>query len=172
MPKLLTRLHRLALVLAVALPAAAPLALPAPASASSGQSELQCLAEALYFEARGEPLAGQKAVAEVILNRRDSGRFPSSVCGVVTQGSKAGCQFSYNCGGKRRAIREKAAYMRVKKVAEAALAGAPRNLTGGATYFHTPAVRPSWSRKFTRTTRIGSHIFYRTGSGSRKLASN
>ncbi|AXC49998.1 cell wall hydrolase [Paracoccus suum] len=150
------------------------LALPDPASASptnSSPAELKCLAEALYFEARGEPLAGQKAVAEVILNRRDSGRFPTSICGVVKQGGKGGCQFSYHCGGANRAIREKSAYMRVKRVAEAALAGSPRNLTGGATYFHTPAVRPSWSKRFTRTARIGRHIFYRPGK-SQRVASN
>lgn len=154
-------------------------ALPAPASASPEgtrtanvpQSELTCLTEALYFEARGESVAGQKAVAEVILNRRDSGRFPGSICGVVKQGNKGGCQFSYQCGGGSRAIREKGAYMRVKRVAEAALSGTPRTLTGGATYFHTPAVRPSWSKRFTRTVRIGSHIFYRPG-GAQRVAAN
>lgn len=165
MRKLLAAPLFILLALAFALP------LPGIAKANTSDAELTCLAEALYFEARGEPVAGQKAVAEVILNRRDSGRFPGSVCGVVTQGSRGGCQFSYHCGGNSRAIREKGAYMRVKQVAQAALNGAPRNLTGGATYFHTPAVRPSWSRRFTRTTRIGSHIFYRQGGGQR-VASN
>lgn len=126
--------------------------------------DLQCMAEALYFEARGESRAGQRAVAEVILNRVDSGRFPNNVCGVVNQRG----QFSYTISGSRK-IRNKSAYMRVRTVAQEALSGAPRTLTSGATYFHTPQVRPSWSRRFTRTTRIGSHIFYRQG---RKLAAN
>jgi len=128
--------------------------------------DLSCLAEALYYEARGEGSAGQKAVAEVILNRVDHPRFPKSVCGVVNQSG----QFSYH-GRVSKRFSEKAAYQRAKHIAKAALAGAPRNLTGGATYFHTGGVRPSWSRKFTRTTRIGSHIFYHSGGGQR-LASN
>ncbi len=128
--------------------------------------DLTCLTEALYFEARGEGTAGQKAVAEVILNRVDHPRFPKSVCGVVNQSG----QFSYH-GRVAKRFSEKGAYLRAKNVAMAALSGAPRDLTGGATYFHTPAVRPSWSRKFTRTARIGSHIFYRSG-GAQRLASN
>lgn len=166
MPALKTLFFRLGAALALAFAATMPLA--TPAAAESG-SELKCLADTLYFEARGESVAGQKAVAEVILNRRDSGKFPSTICGVVKQGSNKGCQFSYNCGGKSRAIREKAAYARIHKIAQAALAGAPRDLTNGATYFHTTGVRPSWSRKFTRTTKIGRHIFYSEG---RRLASN
>ena len=168
MPTIKSSLPRLGAAIAVAITTMLPLSLPTPAAANSA-SELKCLADTLYFEARGESTSGQKAVAEVILNRRDSGQFPETVCGVVKQGSSKGCQFSYNCGGKTRAIREKAAYARVHKVAQAALAGAPRDLTNGATYFHTTAVSPSWSRKFTRTTKIGSHIFY---SDNRRLASN
>ncbi|MDK8872095.1 cell wall hydrolase [Paracoccus sp. SSJ] len=125
-------------------------------------TDLQCLSEALYFEARGEGVQGQQAVAEVILNRVDHPRFPKTVCGVVNQRG----QFTYN---KSARIREKGTYARVQKVAMAALAGAPRTLTNGATYFHTRAVRPSWSKRFERTTRIGSHIFYRS---DRRLASN
>ena len=128
------------------------------------EDDLACLTEALYFEARGEGRQGQAAVAEVILNRVDSRAFPSSICGVVNQRS----QFSYTIGGKKR-IGNKAAYLRVRNIAEAALAGAPRNLTNGATYFHTPAVRPAWSHRFQRTVQIGRHIFYRTGQ---RVASN
>ncbi|MGV6812357.1 MAG: cell wall hydrolase [Brevirhabdus sp.] len=128
-----------------------------------GGSDLKCLSEALYFEARGETVKGQFAVAEVILNRVDSGKFPNSVCGVINQGTgrKFACQFTYTCDGRAEVIREKAAYDRVSKVARLMLDGAPRNLTSGATYYHTTAVRPSWSRKFTRTTKIGVHLFYR-----------
>ena len=127
------------------------------------QADLQCLSEALYFEARGEGAQGQRAVAEVILNRVDHPRFPKTVCGVVNQRG----QFTYN---KNARIREKGTFARVQKVAIAALSGAPRTLTDGATYFHTRQVKPSWSRRFERTTRIGSHIFYR--SGVRRVASN
>lgn len=130
-------------------------------------AELQCLADTLYFEARGESSRGQAAVAEVILNRVESGRFPNSICGVVKQGSSAGCQFSYNCG-KPRPITDRAAYARVQSVARAALVS-PRSLTDGATYFHTPQVRPSWSRRFVKTVQIDNHIFYRPGM---RVASN
>ncbi|MCR8550697.1 cell wall hydrolase [Salipiger sp. P9] len=132
---------------------------------ASGGAQWQCLAEALYFEARGETLKGQFAVAEVILNRVDSPRFPNSVCGVINQGTgrKFACQFTYTCDGHPENINEPAAWDRVAKVAKAMLAGAPRALTNGATYYHTHAVRPSWSRKFTRTASIGDHFFYRPG---------
>jgi spore germination cell wall hydrolase CwlJ-like protein len=127
----------------------------------TGGPELQCLTEALYHEARGETLQGQVAVAEVILNRVQDVSFPSSVCGVVNQGNGQGCQFSYTCDGKTDQMREAGAPARAAKIAKVMLDGAPRKLTDGATYFHTPAVNPSWSKRFTRTTQIGSHIFYR-----------
>ncbi|QFQ86314.1 cell wall hydrolase [Paracoccus kondratievae] len=125
-------------------------------------NDLQCLSEALYFEARGEGLRGQQAVAEVILNRVDHPRFPKTVCGVVNQRG----QFTYNKGAR---IREKGTFARVQKVAVAALSGAPRTLTNGATYFHARGVKPSWTKRFERTIRIGSHTFYRS---DRRLASN
>ena len=132
---------------------------------ASGGAQFQCLAEALYFEARGESLKGQFAVAEVILNRVDSPRFPNSVCGVINQGTgrKYACQFTYTCDGLPEHISEPAAWDRVAKVAKAMLSGAPRALTNGATFYHTHAVRPSWSRKFTKTASIGDHFFYRAG---------
>ena len=131
--------------------------------AATGGPEWQCLAEALYFEARGETIAGQFAVAEVILNRRDVSQFPATVCGVVNQGTGRlhACQFSYTCDGRAERVSEPAAYARAGKIARLMLDGGPRTLTGDATYFHTTGVRPSWSRRFTRTTRIGQHIFYR-----------
>ncbi len=130
---------------------------------ATGGAEWQCLAEALYFEARGETVRGQVAVAEVILNRVSSKRFPNTVCGVVHQGTgkKYQCQFTYKCDGHPERISEKAAYARVGKIARMMLDGAPRTLSGGATYYHTTAVRPKWSRKFQRTARHGVHLFYR-----------
>lgn len=131
---------------------------------AKGGERWQCLSEALYFEARGESIKGQFAVAEVILNRVDSPSFPNTVCGVVHQGAKNGkyqCQFSYKCDGKAEIIAEHGAYRRVGKISRIMLDGEARILTKGATYYHTTAVSPSWSRKFTQTTRIGVHKFYR-----------
>lgn len=127
--------------------------------------QLVCLAEALYFEARGESVKGQFAVAEVIMNRAEHGSFPDSVCGVINQGTASGrkyqCQFTYNCDGVTNRIHEKDAYERVVKVAYLSLDGAPRDLTEGATHYHTKAVSPRWSRTFPRTATIGVHHFYR-----------
>lgn len=131
--------------------------------AAEGDAQWRCLTEALYFEARGETVQGQFAVAEVILNRVDSARFPDSVCGVINQGTgqRYQCQFTYTCDGNSDAIRERAAFEQVGKVARAILDGANYNLTGGATHYHTTAVRPNWSRVYTRTAKIGVHVFYR-----------
>jgi len=130
---------------------------------ASGGAAWQCLAEALYFEARGESLKGQIAVAEVILNRVESKRFPNSVCGVIRQGTgrKYACQFTYTCDGLPENVNEPAAYKRVGKVARMMLDGAPRNLSGGALFYHTTAVNPRWARSFQRTTRLGVHLFYK-----------
>ncbi|MYM54723.1 cell wall hydrolase [Thalassovita mangrovi] len=130
---------------------------------AKGGEEWQCLSEALYFEARGESVKGQFAVAEVILNRVDSPQFPDTVCGVVHQGTgrKYQCQFTYTCDGYKEVIAEHDAYEQVGKVAKLMVGGAPRELTDGATYYHTKAVSPRWSRKFARTATIGVHHFYR-----------
>lgn len=122
-----------------------------------------CLAEALYFEARGEPLRGQIAVAEVILNRVDSKRYPDTVCGVVQQGQhrRNACQFSYNCDGRANRIGEKKAFNKLGKLAYVMMNGAERELTGDALFYHNNTVRPRWSRKMIKTARIGRHIFYR-----------
>ncbi|WP_353309971.1 cell wall hydrolase [Shimia sp. NS0008-38b] len=128
-------------------------------------AEWQCLSQALYFEARGESVKGQFAVAEVIMNRADHASFPQSVCGVINQGTSSGrkyqCQFTYNCDGVSDKIHERDAYERVGKVAHLLLDGAPKTLTNGATHYHTKAVNPRWSRTFERTTTIGVHHFYR-----------
>ncbi|WP_223634229.1 cell wall hydrolase [Rhodobacter sp. TJ_12] len=130
---------------------------PAP----KGDAQFQCLANTLYHEARGEGVAGQVAVAEVVLNRVDDPRFPRSVCGVVHQSNSRGCQFSWTCDGRSDRIRDRKAWDRSARIARAMLDGAPRGLTGGATFFHTPAVHPSWARRFEKTVRIGGHTFYR-----------
>lgn len=130
---------------------------PAP----KGDDQFQCLATALYFEARGEGVEGQVAVAEVILNRVANAEYPSTICGVVNQASTQGCQFSYVCDGKSDAIGDRPAFDQAGRIARAMMDGAPRRLTAGATHFHTPQVKPDWSRRFTKTATIGDHIFYR-----------
>lgn len=131
--------------------------LPAP----QGDAQWECLTKALYFEARGESLKGQFAVAEVILNRVDSPKYPDSVCAVVGQGSKGSCQFSFQCDGARDVMREPQAADLAGRIARVMLDGAPRNLTYGATHFHTRGVNPSWSRRLERTAAIGAHLFYK-----------
>ena len=129
-----------------------------------GGEQWRCLSEALYFEARGEAVEGQFAVAEVILNRVDSPRFPDSICGVVLQGSGQGkfrCQFTYTCDGKLETINNQTAWQNVGKVASLSIAMDRRPLTFGATYYHTNYVSPSWSKKFARTASIGVHYFYK-----------
>lgn len=129
--------------------------------AAQGDAQWECLKTALYFESRGENLEGQFAVAEVILNRVDSVRYPSTVCGVVEQGNSKSCQFSYSCDGKTEAMKDEVAAEIAGRIARVMIDGAPRQLTGGATYFHTRSVRPSWSHKFPQTASIGAHLFYR-----------
>ena len=130
---------------------------------AQGDRSWRCLSEALYFEARGETVKGQFAVAEVILNRVKSARFPDSVCGVINQGTgkRYQCQFTYTCDGHAEHIGEPRAFERVAKVARAALDGKAPALTKGATHYHTTAVRPAWARVYTQTALIGVHIFYR-----------
>lgn len=132
---------------------------------AEGDAQWRCLAQALYFEARGESVEGIFAVAEVILNRVDSGRFPDTVCKVVNQGTgkRYQCQFSYTCDGYAETIREPRAWRKVGKIARLMLDGAPRELTDGATYYHTRAVKPRWASKFAHTADIGAHRFYRQG---------
>ncbi|MBT5296685.1 MAG: cell wall hydrolase [Octadecabacter sp.] len=130
---------------------------------TSGGEQWRCLAEALYFEARGESVRGMFAVGEVIMNRVDSARYPNTLCGVINQGTgrKFACQFTYTCDGNAEVIHEPAAWAKVGKVARLLVDGAPRQLTDGATHYHTRAVNPRWARVFPRTTTIGSHHFYR-----------
>lgn len=129
-------------------------------------AQWRCLAEALYFEARGESVKGQFAVAEVILNRVKSRKFPNTVCGVINQGTgrKFACQFTYTCDGRKEVINEPRAFERMGKIARAMLDGAPRRLTSGATHYHTKSVNPRWARVYPRTSTIGYHHFYKQKS--------
>lgn len=129
----------------------------------SNDPEVNCLQEAIYHEARGEDVLGQYAVAEVILNRVDLPNFPDDVCGVVRQNAHRSnaCQFSYACNGRSVEMRDAEARRLAGAIAQILLSGAPRELTEGATHFHTADVRPSWAARFHRTARYGAHIFYR-----------
>jgi len=120
--------------------------------------ELHCLAGAVYFEARGEPLAGQLAVAQVIINRAEDTRFPGSYCAVVAQPG----QFSFMRGRQMPAIRTgTAAWTRAVAIAEVAHKGLWESEVDDAVFFHARYVRPSWSQRKTRLTQINTHIFYR-----------
>lgn len=133
---------------------------------AAGDANWRCLAEAIYYESRGEPLDGQIAVAEVVLNRVDDRRYPSTVCGVTNQGVGSGraCQFSYACDGRPERMGSAVPRSRAEKLAAIMLGGRARSVTAGAMYFHARYVRPAWSRSFTRTAEIGQHIFYRTAA--------
>ncbi len=142
-------------------------------AAPEGDEQWRCLSEAIYHEARGEALEGQIAVAEVVLNRRDSGRYPSTVCGVVEQGAgqRNACQFSYYCDGRSDTVADKVAWAEVGRVARVMLDGAPRLLTDGAMFYHNKAVSPYWAQDFTRTAQIGTHLFYREDAPIRLASS-
>lgn len=139
------------------------------------KADLECLSTAVYFEARGESQSGQAAVAQVILNRVESGAFPDSVCGVVYEGKnrKGGCQFSFACDGKADRIREKRAWTVAQTIAHEALAGRGRLAeVGMATHYHATSVTPRWARKMLRMTRIGRHIFYAEQGPRLRIAQN
>jgi hypothetical protein len=128
------------------------------AGQETGDAEQECLANAVYFEARGESLQGQLAVAEVVINRAASGRYPASLCGVVVQPA----QFSFVHRG-RIPLADKAseAWRRAVGVARVAAEGmAPRLLPQSCLWYHANYVSPSWGRRLAETTRIGLHIFY------------
>lgn len=132
-------------------------------AAEDGEKELYCLTEALYFEARGETIEGQAAVAEVVLTRVDSKYWPDTVCGVVAQGDerRTGCQFSYRCDGKPEKIEDEEAWDTAGRIAKLMLQGAPRRWTGRATHYHADYVAPGWARTMEQTTKVGVHVFYR-----------
>lgn len=120
--------------------------------------ELRCLAGAVYFEARGEALAGQLAVAQVIINRTHDGRFPRSYCAVVSQPG----QFSFMRGGQMPAIPTGSpAWHRAVAIAQIAHQGLWPSEAGEAVFFHATYVRPGWSRTKARLAQIDTHIFYR-----------
>jgi hypothetical protein len=152
------------------LPGAAPAPIEgAPSFLAQNQSTddasraIDCLTAAVYYEARSESDDGQRAVAQVVLNRVRNPAFPGSVCGVVYQGSyrTTGCQFSFTCDGSLAHRREPGAWEHARQIASAALAGEVYAPIGAAMYYHTTAVHPYWENSLTAVTTIGAHIFYR-----------
>ena len=143
-------------------PAVAPFRLT---NALESSRELECLADAVYYEARGETPNGQAAVAQVVLNRARHPAFPKSICGVVFQGAnaKSGCQFSFACDGSMRARRERGAWSRAERIAARALSGTVMAEVGAATHFHTTGVSPGWGSRLLRVNQVGMHVFYRFG---------
>jgi len=149
-------------------PGAVPTSVAPPFLAQT-QSDLdaeratECLTAAVYYEARSEPVDGQRAVAQVVLNRVRDRAFPHSVCGVVYQGAnrRTGCQFSFACDGSMAHRRDLSAWDRARAIAAAALAGSVYAPVGGATFYHTQAILPWWASSLSRIGSVGAHIFYR-----------
>ncbi len=135
----------------------------APEARLKSARELDCLTQAVYFEARGETPRGQAAVATVVLNRVKNPAFPKTVCAVVYQGAarNSGCQFSFACDGSMRRGREMAAWSRARHVAARALSGVVLAEVGKATHFHTTGVAPIWGPRMLRVAQVGLHVFYR-----------
>ena len=126
-------------------------------------AEENCLARAVYFEARSESELGQLAVAKVILNRVKDPDYPKSICGVVYQGSgsRNSCQFSFACDGMADDVKQPAAWANAKAIAQKALAGDTSVAAiGTATNYHADYVKPRWARNMKRLIKIGHHIFY------------
>jgi spore germination cell wall hydrolase CwlJ-like protein len=127
--------------------------------------EERCLAEAMYYEARGEGVAGQEAIAEVIFHRTHRRGYPGSICGVVYQGADdaPSCQFSFVCNGEMNRPKIASEWKRARLLAAKILSGYTilGNVTGGATSFHAVDVDPDWASSLERTVQIGNHIFYR-----------
>jgi len=137
------------------------------AGADDRARALHCLTAAVYYEAAIEPLDGQRAVAQVVLNRVRHPAYPNSVCGVVFQGSErqTGCQFTFTCDGSLRRTPSAPGWARARAVAEAALAGNVFKQVGWATHYHTNWVVPYWSASLVKAANIGTHIFYRWAGG-------
>lgn len=139
-------------------------AILSPSTAGTTQlSAVDCLTAAVYYEAASESATGQRAVAQVILNRMRHPAYPNSVCGVVFQGSQrtTGCQFTFTCDGSLRRRPSASGWLRARSVATAALAGYVEPAVGYATHYHTTYVVPYWSGSLTKLRTVGSHIFYR-----------
>jgi len=142
---------------------------PLPDNAKSAK-EIKCLAEAIYFEARGEPEKGQVAVAQVVLNRVKNPTFPNTICEVVYQNAdkRDACQFSFACDGQPESISEPDAWATSLALAKKII-GDDKTLylaeVGASTHYHATYVRPDWASDMQKIDKIGTHVFYKTYGG-------
>lgn len=128
-----------------------------------------CLAQAIYYEARSESEDGQRAVAQVVLNRVRHPAWPNSVCGVVYQGpmrAGGGCQFSFTCDNSMRVPPSGASWAQAQRIAAEMLAGRVFAPVGLSTFYHANYVMPGWAPRLLKTATIGAHIFYRLPGAS------
>lgn len=124
------------------------------------KAEVECLAQTMYFEAKGEQLEGQLAVGLVVLNRFKDPKFPKTICGIVRQKVNS-CQFSWYCDGKSDLLPDTEQVAWLKKAAKMLITSNPEDvLTDGATFYHATYVNPAWSN-LEKTVVIGHHVFYR-----------
>ncbi|WP_019951037.1 cell wall hydrolase [Kushneria aurantia] len=123
---------------------------------------VSCLARSIYWEAKGTPRGEMEAVANVVMNRLGSSRFPSTLCGVVQEGSETGrCQFSWWCDGRPDEAHEMAEYATAREIARLALNGQLADRTRGALFFHHKSITPSWASSFIHTMQSREFDFYR-----------
>jgi hypothetical protein len=144
----------------------------APTSGLAHARALECLAQAVWYEAASESEAGQRAVAQVVLNRVAHPAWPSSVCGVVYQGSErsTGCQFTFTCDGSLARRPGGASWAQARRIAAEALSGSVYAPVGLATHYHTLWVNPYWASTLDHIGTIGAHRFYRTRGASGEAA--
>ncbi len=129
---------------------------PSTKASRANTADISCLAEAVYFEARGTSDKGQKAVAHVVLNRASSPKFPDSVCGVISDK----CQFSYRCDGRPDVLANPSDRQRAMDLARQVLGGAS-DITQGALFFHAASMEPGWFNSRPKVGAFGGNIFYR-----------
>jgi spore germination cell wall hydrolase CwlJ-like protein len=120
--------------------------------------QIQCLTDNAYYEAGNQSIKGKIAVSNVVMNRADDDRFPSTPCGVIYQKRKGTCQFSWTCGGKKR-IQSMRQYLDARRVAENVYLRNVKDITNGAKFYHAHYVNPRWP--YRKVKIIGDHIFYR-----------
>jgi hypothetical protein len=137
------------------------------ADAGTRDRALECLTQAVYHEAATEGADGQRAVAQIVLNRMRHPAYPASVCGVVYQGSErpTGCQFTFTCDGSLVRVPVQSIWKQARKIATEALAGKVFAPVGHATHYHADYVLPYWADSLDKSVQIGRHIFYRLKSG-------
>jgi spore germination cell wall hydrolase CwlJ-like protein len=143
----------------------------ADSAAHKRASSLDCMTDAVYYEARGETKRGQEAVAQVVMNRVKNPHFPKTVCGVVFQRAAGGCQFSFACDGSMRRGRDMDAWAEARRVAARALSGFVLRDVGSATHYHTTEVSPDWGPNMMKVAQVGLHVFYRLSPHARPEAS-